>query len=215
MALALFDLDNTLIMGDSDHAWGLFLAEIGAVNAEQHKLATEKFYADYIACRLDINEFLDFQLLPLKKHSMADLMNWRETFMQEKIQHLITPERIELVEQHRNQGDTLIIITATNSFITRPIADAFNIETLIATEPEQDSHGFTGKVDGVACFQAGKITKLNQWLAANEGDLSGSWFYSDSYNDLPLLQQVTHPVCVTPDESLTEHATRHNWPIIR
>lgn len=213
MALALFDLDKTLIEGDSDHAWGIFLTEIGVVDAAEHAKAQDKFYADYLNCVLDINEFLAFQLAPLKNNTMTDLLAWRDDFIQQKILPIMHDSKVELVEKHRTQGDELVIITATNSFITRPIADLFNIDTLIATEPEQNIHGFTGKVDGTPCFQSGKITKLNEWMSNTQHSLQGSWFYSDSYNDLPLLKEVDHPVCVSPDDQLTEHAQQHNWPI--
>jgi len=214
MALALFDLDNTLISGDSDHTWGLYLAEIGIVDKKQHQTAQDRFYAEYVNGTLDINEFLEFQLTPLKENSLDDLFAWRKDFIEDKIKPLIHDDKIALVEKHRNQDDKLVIITATNSFITSPIADLFGIETLIATEPEQNIHGFTGKVSGTPCFQAGKITKLNQWLTNQEDTLQNSWFYSDSYNDLPLLLEVDNPVCVSPDSRLSEHAKAHNWPII-
>lgn len=214
MSLALFDLDNTLINGDSDHAWGLYLAEIGVVDAEEHAQAQDQFYADYLAGKLDINVFLEFQLRPLKEHPLDQLNAWREEFIQQKIHPMIEDKRVSLVEKHRQQNDDIVIITATNSFITRPIADIFGIDTLIATEPEQNIHGFTGKVDGVPCFQTGKITKLNEWLADQDLSLENSWFYSDSNNDLPLLQHVTNPVCVTPDDTLRAHAESQGWPII-
>lgn len=214
MALALFDLDNTLLSGDSDHSWGIYLAETGIVNAEQHEAAQDRFYKQYVDGTLDIHEFLEFQFTPLKENSLEDLFAWRSQFIEKKIKPLIQEDKIALVEKHRKQGDELVIITATNSFITSPIADLFGIKTLIATEPEQNSHGFTGKVSGTPCFQAGKITKLNEWLINQKETMTDSWFYSDSFNDLPLLLEVEHPVCVSPDEKLTEYALAHNWPII-
>ena len=214
MALALFDLDNTLISGDSDHTWGLYLAEIGVVDKKQHETAQDRFYQQYIDGTLDINEFLEFQFTPLKENSLDQLFAWREDFIENKIKPLIHDDKRTLVQKHRDAGDTLVIITATNSFITSPIADLFGIETLIATEPEQNLHGFTGKVSGTPCFQKGKITKLNQWLADSEETMQDSWFYSDSYNDLPLLLEVNHPVCVSPDAKLSAHAKANNWPII-
>ena len=214
MALALFDLDNTLINGDSDHAWGLYLAEIGVVNAKQHEAAQDRFYQEYVDGTLDINEFLEFQLTPLKEHSLNELLAWRADFIEKKIKPLIHEDKVTLVQKHRDSGDSLVIITATNSFITSPIADLFGIETLIATEPEQNSDGFTGKVLGTPCFQAGKITKLNEWLTNSSETMKESWFYSDSYNDLPLLLEVDHPVCVSPDTKLSNHAKANDWPII-
>ena len=214
MALALFDLDNTLINGDSDYTWGLYLTEINIVNAEQHKASQDRFYQEYVDGILDINEFLEFQLTPLKENSLEELFSWREEFIEKKIKPLIHNDKIDLVQKHREAGDELVIITATNSFITAPIADLFGIKTLIATEPEQDSQGFTGKISGSPCFQAGKITKLNKWLVDSQETMQGSWFYSDSYNDLPLLLEVDYPVCVSPDKKLAEHAKANNWPII-
>lgn len=214
MALALFDLDKTLIDGDSDHMWGLYLAEIGVVNAKQHEKAQDRFYREYVNGTLDINEFLEFQLTPLKENSLDDLFAWRSNFIEQKIKPLIHEDKVALVKKHRDQGDRLVIITATNSFITSPIADLFGIDTLIATEPEQNLHGFTGKVAGYPCFQAGKVIKLKQWLVNTEETMAGSWFYSDSYNDLPLLLEVDQPVCVAPDAKLLDHAKAHHWPII-
>lgn len=214
MALALFDLDNTLINGDSDYYWGLFLAEIGIVDAQSQRQAQDQFYDDYVNGVLDINEFLAFQLTPLKDNSMEDLIKWRAEYFESKIKPLMTEIRHGLVEKHRKLGDDLVIITATNTFITQPIANAFGINVLIGTKPEQNIHGFTGKVDGTPCFQAGKITKLEQWLKSYKGSLKGSYFYSDSYNDLPLLEYVETPICVTPDKHLREHAENANWQII-
>lgn len=214
MALALFDLDNTLISGDSDHAWGLYLAEIGIVDAQQHEAAQDRFYQEYVNGTLNINEFLEFQLTPLKENTLDDLNAWRKDFIEKKIVPLIHDDKIALVQQHRDAGDKLVIITATNSFITSPIAELFDIKTLIATEPEQSPQGFTGKVLGSPCFQKGKITKLNQWLTDSNETMKDSCFYSDSYNDLPLLLEVDNPVCVSPDDKLAEHAKENNWPII-
>ena len=217
--LALFDLDNTLLLGDSDHAWGLFLAEIGAVNPEEQIKRQKQFYAQYQDGSLDIHEFLEFQFTPLKNNSVEQLEAWRIEYIDKYIKPIITPDRLDLVKKHQDQGHETIIITATNSFITKPIADLFNIENLIATEPEQDIHGFTGKLNGTPCFQAGKIVKLNLFLKEKYSkkiqlENTESWFYSDSHNDLPLLEAATHPVVVTPDEKLKLHAVKHKWQII-
>ncbi len=217
--LALFDLDNTLLIGDSDHAWGLFLSSINAVDAKQQTAAQDKFYEQYKRGNLDIYEFLDFQFTPLKENNMQQLESWREQYIESHIKPMITQERLDLVKHHQNLEHELIIITATNSFITRPIADLFGIEHLIATEPEQNIHGFTGKLSGTPCFQDGKIKKLNQFLSEHYIPNSSvadyeSWFYSDSHNDLPLLKEVTRPVAVTPDVSLREYAMQQKWKII-
>ena len=217
--LALFDLDNTLLTGDSDHTWGVFLAEIGAVDAQKQITAQNHFYAQYQAGTLDIHEFLEFQFTLLKNNSLEQLTAWREQYIESHIKPLIIQERLDLVKHHQQQGHETIIITATNSFITRPIADLFDIKHLIATEPEQNIHGFTGKLSGIPCFQSGKIEKLNAFLSENFSETtlenSETWFYSDSHNDLPLLEAATHAIAVTPDEKLTAHANKHNWDIIK
>lgn len=217
--LALFDLDNTLLLGDSDHTWGTFLAEIGAVNAKEQMKAQDYFYAQYQAGTLDIHEFLEFQFTSLKNNSIEQLNAWREQYIESHIKPIISQKRLDLVQQHKQQGHETIIITATNSFVTRPIATLFGIEHLIATEPEQNIHGFTGKLHGIPCFQSGKIEKLNDFLSENFSgttlDNAETWFYSDSHNDLPLLEAATHAIAVTPDEKLSRHANKHNWKIIQ
>ena len=219
LKLALFDLDNTLLLGDSDHTWGTFLAEIGAVNANEQMKAQDYFYAQYQAGTLDIHEFLEFQFTSLKNNSMEQLNAWREQYIESHIKPMISQKRIDLVQQHKQQGHETIIITATNSFVTRPIATLFGIEHLIATEPERNIHGFTGKLDGIPCFQSGKIEKLTDFLSENFSgttlDNAETWFYSDSHNDLPLLEAATHAIAVTPDEKLSKHANKHNWEIIQ
>lgn len=215
MSLAIFDLDNTLLRGDSDHAWGEFLVEQGAVDAASFKQDNDRYYAAYLEGTLDIFEFLEqHQLRPLARFDRATLEDWRRQFMQQKILPLITPVARALVEQHRVRGDTLLIITATNSFITAPIAAEFGIPHLIATEPEQVHGRFTGKVAGTPSYREGKVERLAAWLREQRQDLAGSWFYSDSHNDLPLLQQVDHPVVVNADPTLAAYASRHGWPAI-
>lgn len=217
MKLALFDLDNTLLAGDSDFQWAQFLIEQKVLDQEVYAAKNIEFYEQYRNGTLDIHEFLDFQLKPLARHSREQLNEWRRQFVAEKIQPLITPGARELVSRHQTERNLCIIITATNSFVTAPIAQALGIDHLIATDPEQIDGQFTGRVAGVPCFQKGKITRLEQWL--NEQNLTWlsflqSWFYSDSLNDLPLLSKVTHPVAVDPDDTLRAHAQKNNWPII-
>jgi len=215
MKLAIFDLDNTLLRGDSDHVWGEFLVEQGAVDRARFASENNRYYAAYLAGTLDIYEFLEqHQLRPLAEHNRVTLERWRTKFVRDKIMPLITPAARALVEQHRARGDTLLIITATNSFITTPIAKVFNIPHLIATEPEEVNGQFTGKVAGVPSYREGKVERLSEWLLDRHESLDDSWFYSDSHNDLPLLNLVTHPVAVNADETLAEYARVRGWAMI-
>lgn len=217
MQLALFDLDNTLLAGDSDFQWGQFLMEEGLVDRETHQARNLQFYEDYKAGKLDIYAFLEFQLKPLSERSRAELDQLHERYMERKVLPMITEKARALVEQHRANGDLLLIITATNSFVTKPIATAFGIEYLIGTTPEEIDGEFTGRVVGTPSFQEGKITRLNEWLAANGytlGDFETTWFYSDSHNDLPLMKLVDKPIAVDPDPVLKEYAEAHNWSIV-
>lgn len=217
MKLALFDLDNTLLKGDSDFEWSQFLIRIGVLNKELFEVKNLSFYEDYKNGCLDIYAFLDFQLKPLADHSRAQLDQWHQQFMSEQINGMITDNARTLVNKHLAAGDECLIITATNSFVTSPIAKEFGIEHLIATEPEHQNGEFTGKVSGTPSFREGKITRLQAWLAEHNKtieDYDSSTFYSDSLNDLPLLQLVSHPVAVNPDPTLRQHAEQHLWPII-
>ena len=214
MALALFDLDNTLLTGDSDYLWGCFLASKGLVDKHIYEEANLRFYEDYKQGTLDIHEFLSFALTPLAENDVNDLRAMHEEFMETHIRPIMNSAGQDKIEEHRSKGDHLVIITATNSFVTGPIAKAFGIDDLIATEPAIENGQYTGKIDGIPCFQDGKITKLNKWLEGSDMDLNGSYFYSDSHNDLPLLEQVTFPVAVDPDEQLQEHAAKNNWDIV-
>lgn len=214
MALAIFDLDNTLLAGDSDYLWGVFLGETGAVDRAHYERENERFFREYHEGRLDIFEFLAFSLHPLTQHPLPQLLAWREQFLAERIEPLITPASRALVERHRNAGDTLMIITATNAFVTAPIAARYGIPHLIATEPEQIDGRYTGRVVGIPSFREGKVQRLEAWLAEHGGDLAGAWFYSDSHNDLPLLRRVAHPVAVDPDQELAREAARRAWPVI-
>ncbi|MEL6711115.1 MAG: HAD family hydrolase [Pseudomonadota bacterium] len=213
MRLAIFDLDSTLIEGDSDFLWGQYLVELGVVNADEYAAKNEQFFADYKAGTLDVAAFQHFSLRPLAQNTLSDLIRWRASFVADKIRPLIRPKALEVVLQHHRAGDVLLIITATNSFVTRPIADCFGIMHLIGTEPERDGNRFTGHVSGVTSFHAGKVTRLNTWLETHQLSLSDSFFYSDSHNDLPLLQTVDHPVVVNPDATLRAHANAQGWPI--
>jgi len=214
MALAIFDLDNTLLGGDSDYLWGRYLAENGIVDPQHYHDTNLAFYQDYQSGRLDINAFLEFVFEPLAQNSMQDLLNWRTDYLQQKILPIILPKGRELIEQHRQQGDILLIITATNSFLTTPIAELLNIKHLIATEPAIRDGRYTGEVDGVPSFQHGKVTRLNDWLTEHQQTLAGSYFYSDSHNDLPLLEQVAIPIAVDPDDKLAQIADERNWKIL-
>ena len=214
MSLALFDLDNTLLAGDSDYLWGQFLVEQGIVDAEAYEQANERFYEQYRQGCLDIAEFLRFALRPLAEHEPARLYAWREQFVAEKIRPILLDAAREVVEKHRQAGDLLVVITATNRFVTEPIVRLYGIEHLIATTPEFRDGRYTGRFEGTPCFQAGKVTRLEQWLAEHGHGLDGSWFYSDSHNDLPLLAKVSHPVAVDPDDTLLGVAQEKGWPVI-
>jgi HAD superfamily hydrolase (TIGR01490 family) len=214
MSLALFDLDNTLLADDSDYLWGRFLVEQGLVDGAFYERENQKFYDSYRAGTLDIHAFLHFMLRPLTEHPLATLLAWRAQFIKEKIEPIILPKAVALLDKHRKAGDTLLIITATNSFITAPIAERLGVQHLLATEIEFGDGRYTGQPLGIPCFQQGKVTKLHDWLAATGHDLTDSWFYTDSRNDLPLLAEVAHPVAVDPDEILAQYATERGWPVI-
>lgn len=216
--LALFDLDNTLLPIDSDVSWAQFLVDLKVVDAQWHSKRNDYFYAQYCAGTLDIDEFLAFQLAPLAEHPRDQLLAWRETFMDKVVRPHILPQAKALVHRHQSQGDLCAIVTATNSFITSPIAKEFGIQYLIATEVETTPDGsFTGKPSGLPSFREGKVTRVEQWLAQqNLGltDFAESFFYSDSFNDLPLLARVTQPVAVNADQRLAAHARQQGWQIL-
>lgn len=213
MALAIFDLDNTLIAGDSDHAWGEYLVEKGIVDAEVYKRTNDQFLHDYQNGVLNIQTYLEFALKPLQAHTLSQLLGWREDFFKHKIKPIMLPKAFELIDMHRQQGDLLMIITATNRFVTEPIAKAFGVDVLIATEPEFIDQRYTGKVAGTPSFKEGKITRLNEWLADQHHSMDGAYFYSDSHNDIPLLKLVENPVGIDPDELLRLTCEQNNWPI--
>ena len=214
MSLAIFDLDNTLLSIDSDHAWGEFLLEQGAVDPVAYREANERFMADYNAGTLDMAAFLEMALKPLADNSPEQLAAWHQQFMASKIEPHILPKAEELLARHRTKGDTLLIITATNRFITGPIAERLGVDDLIAVEPEMIDGRYTGRVDGVPSYREGKVTRLQAWLEAQDPTMDGAWFYSDSHNDLPLLEKVEHPVAVDPDDTLRQVAEERNWRIM-
>jgi len=215
MNLALFDLDNTLLSGDSDFEWAQFLIGKGVLDREVHEARNRAFYEQYKNGTLDIHEFMRFQLKPLSRHPRRELDAWHAEFMRERILPIIGQKARALVAKHKS--DLCVVITATNSFITAPIAREFGVEHLIATEPEQVNGEFTGRPVGTPSFREGKVARLEEWLAVRGQSLASfgkSWFYSDSLNDLALLGRVTGPVAVDPDETLRAHAMKQNWPII-
>lgn len=213
MNLAIFDLDNTLIAGDSDYLWGEFLVDRGVVEPS-YFAQNDRFYEDYKAGNLDIAQFLRFALEPLSRHGLDVLHAWRAEFIEEKIRPILLPAARALIDHHRSRGDLPLVITATNRFVTEPIAALYGIEHLIATTPEFKDGRYTGSFVGTPCFQAGKVARLDEWLAEHGHDLADSWFYSDSHNDLPLLSRVAHPVAVDPDPTLARHAGQQGWPVI-
>ena len=212
--LALFDLDNTLLAGDSDYNWSLFLIRQGLLDEKTHFERNEQFYADYKNGNLNIVEFLKFQLVPLSQHPKKFLDELHLKYMDEVIRPMMTVKAQSLVNQHKAAGDLCVVITATNSFVTKPIATAYGIEYLIGSDPEMMNGEYTGGVSGVPSFKEGKVTRINQFLAERNkrlDDFEVSFFYSDSHNDLPLMQLVSNPVAVDADAILTAHAKQNNW----
>jgi len=214
MNLALFDLDNTLLSGDSDFEWAQFLIGKGVLDREVHEARNIEFFEQYKAGTLDINVFLDFQLAPLSRHSRTELDTWHKDFMSTRIRPLISATARKLVAKHAANGDLLAIVTATNSFVTGPVAREFGVQHLIATIPAQENGCFTGQPRGTPSFREGKIVRVEAWLESLGlwlGSFEQSWFYSDSLNDLPLLEKVTHPVVVDADATLAQVAVRRGW----
>jgi len=215
--LALFDLDNTILAGDSDYNWSRFLIQEGYLDGAIHAEKNEKFYADYKAGTLDIYAFVEFQFKPLARNPRTVLNQLLKKYVEEVIKPMITEKARALVKRHQDEGDLIIVITATNSFITKPIAELFGIKNLIGTDPEEKEGEFTGKVSGLPSFKEGKVTRLEAWLKGKNLSLASfenSYFYSDSHNDLPLMQKVTHPVAVDSDDILSEYAKSKGWPQI-
>ena len=217
MNLTLFDLDNTLLACDSDYEWGQFLVDRGVLDRAEYEAQNAAFYEQYKTGTLDIHEFLGFALRPLAEHAPEDLARWHAEFMAARIRPAIGAASRALVRGHLEAGDLCAVVTATNSFVTGPIAREFGVAHLVATEPERAAGRFTGRAAGTACFREGKIARVDAWLAS-EGhalaDFAQSSFYSDSHNDLPLLERVSRPVAVDPDHRLAAEAARRGWPVI-
>ena len=217
MKLALFDLDNTLLAGDSDYEWGQFLVDQGVLDAAEYEAQNREYYEQYVAGTLDIHEFLGFALRPLAEHEPEELARWHVEFMRARILPIISRAARALVAQHVAAGDLCAIVTATNSFVTRPIAAEFRVAHLVATEPESVNGRFTGRVAGTPCFREGKVERVADWLGGLGvafKSFASSTFYSDSHNDLPLLERVTEPVAVDPDPQLEAAAARRGWRVM-
>ncbi len=217
MKLVLFDLDNTLLAGDSDFEWAQFLIAKGVLDREVHEAKNVEFYQHYKAGTLDIHAFLDFQLAPLARHTRPELDAWRDEFVATRILPIIGVPARALVQRHLDDDALVAIVTATNSFVTGPIAREFGIPHLIATVPAWDGARFTGQPRGTPAFKEGKIERVDAWLEALGywwGSFEESWFYSDSHNDLPLMAKVTNPLAVDPDDTLRAHARAAGWPVI-
>ena len=214
MSLAIFDLDNTLIGGDSDFLWGEFIGEEGIVDASVYRKKNEYFYQQYDLGTLDIYAWLNFCLEPLTRYSMTELQEFHHRFMIQKIEPILLDKAQNCINQHKERGDTVLVMTASTSFVTAPIVKKYGINHLLATEPEIKEGRYTGGVSGIPCFQAGKIDKLMPWLQKNQETLTGSTFYSDSHNDLPLLELVDNPVAVNADKILTKIAEKKGWEIL-
>ncbi|MCC5811133.1 MAG: HAD family phosphatase [Ectothiorhodospiraceae bacterium] len=214
MTLAIFDLDNTLLAGDSDYLWGRFLVERGLVDPERYEATNRRFYHEYLDGTLDVHEFLRFALEPLSRHPAEQLHQWRQEFLEEKIRPIVLQPALDLVRDHAERGHTTMIITATNRFVTDPIAALFGVDHLLATTPELVDGRYTGRIADRPTFREGKVLALDDWLAARGQRPAQSWFYSDSHNDLPLLERVTNPVAVDPDDTLRQTAADRGWPTI-
>ena len=214
MSLAIFDLDNTLIGGDSDFLWGEFIGEEGIVDANAYRKKNEYFYQQYDLGTLDIYAWLEFCLEPLTRYSMTELQELHHRFMIQKIEPILLDKAQNCINRHKERGDTVLVITASTSFVTAPIVKKYGINHLLATEPEIKAGRYTGGVSGIPCFQSGKVDKLMPWLQKNEETLTGSTFYSDSHNDLPLLELVDNPVAVNADKILTKIAEKKGWEVL-
>ncbi len=214
--LALFDLDNTLLAGDSDHAWGEFLIAQNLVDETQHRAENDKFYKQYQDGDLDIHAYVRFSLSPILNLSSEERAKLHKEFMREAVEPMMLEKAHALVDHHKSAGDICVIITATNEFITAPIAEQFQVSQLLATDLEVEGGCFTGNISGIPCYQSGKVTKLDQWLQSQKDELNveESIFYSDSINDLDLMNYVATPIAVDPDIKLRQAATTNGWDII-
>ena len=212
MPLAIFDLDNTLIGGDSDYLWGEFLCDEGIItDRESFQKMNDYFYHQYEIGELDIYAWAEFSFKVLSEHSFDKLNQLRKDFMETKIRPIFLEKAQNCIDNHKKNGDSVLVITASNTFVTKPIVEMYGIEHLLATEPEFVSGRFTGKVSGIPCFQSGKIDNLMPWLEKNNENLIGSYFYSDSHNDLPLLELVDNPVAINGDPILMAAANQNGW----
>lgn len=214
MKLAIFDLDNTLLAGDSDYLWGQFLVEQGIVDGPAYERENRRFYEEYKAGTLDINEFQRFSLRPLVENPLEQMLTLRRLFVETRVAPIVARHTPELLRRHRARGDETLIITATNRFVTEPIAALLGVPQLLATDPELREGRYTGEITGTPCFQRGKVLRLEEWLAASGASFSEHWFYSDSHNDVPLLEVVDVAVAVNPDAQLSELARARNWPVL-
>lgn len=214
MALAIFDLDHTLLNGDSDYLWGEYMVANHIVDKAEYQRLNKSFVEDYHRGKLDNDRYLQFALHPLTMHPVEQLYAWRQDYVETWIKPIIATGTPALLGKHRRQGDTLIIISATNLFITAPIAELLDITNILATEPEIINNRYTGNYLGTPTYKEGKVTSITQWLETRDHSLDDSYFYSDSINDLPLLEQVSQPVAVNPDEPLSQIANQRNWPIL-
>ena len=215
MALAIFDLDNTLIANDSDYLWGEFMVTHELVDSDKFREGNNYFFQEYHKGAMNIHEYLNFCLEPLSHYSLEALKKWHDRFMEDDIRPIMLQKGHDLIDKHRQQGDHIMIITATSRFVTGPIAEEFNVDTLLAIEPEMIDDRYTGGTVGTLTYQDGKVTRLNEWLAEHpEHSMENSTFYSDSRNDLPLLKRVTNPIAVDPDSALKEYAEQQGWPVI-
>ena len=214
MALAIFDLDNTLLAGDSDHAWGEFACDHGLVDADRFRELNDAFYQDYLDGRLDIDAYVRHALTPVVGQPADVVAGWHREFMAERIEPMLQAAAFELVERHRGAGDRLVIITATSRFITEPIAQRFGIDVLLACEGKMKDGRYTGEPDGILTYAEGKVERLEQWLGEAGETLAGSCFYSDSHNDIPLLEAVDRAIAVDPDDRLRAHAADRGWEIL-
>ncbi len=211
--LQIFDLDNTLLEGDSDRNWGIFLAEKKVVESS-YLDESEKFYKNYYDGNLDIDGFLSFCLKPLVSNSMETLLELRDEYIEKKIKPIITMSGKKVINEAIKNGETVVIATATNDFLTKPIAELFNVSTLIATEFEIKNNSFTGNVVDIPCFREGKLKKVEKWVQENNFNLSEATFYSDSFNDLPLLEKVKYPIIVDGDDKLKEIGNNNHWKCV-
>jgi HAD superfamily hydrolase (TIGR01490 family) len=214
MALAIFDLDNTLIAGDSDHSWGEFLVDQNIVDRQLYKRMNDKFYADYESGCLDIFAYLEFSLEPLTRFTLEELDKLHQQFMRDVIEPMKLGQAEALINHHRQAGDRLLVITSTNRFIVEPICKSLGIDEIIATDLQIIDSKYTGRVEGTPTFKEGKVTRFNQWLKEQKTSSEGSYFYSDSINDMPLLMKVAYPIAVDPDPTLRKEAESRNWKII-